>query len=84
MGDMRFIFFLVSKTHPNFLFWMRQVIADLQIGRKMHCFPNGDVRLQYIILHNIGCLTSEQLQISRSAVYCYVAAFHIRAEWREN
>lgn len=75
--------FLISKTHSNFLFWMRQVIADFQIGRKMHRFPNGDVRLQYIILHNVGCLTSEQFQISRSAVYCYVSAFQIRAKWRE-
>lgn len=72
-----------QTTHPNFFFWMWQVIADFQIGRKMHCFPNGDVRLQYIILHDVSCLSSEQFQISRSTVYCYVTAFQIRAKWRE-
>lgn len=70
----------ISTTHSNSFFWMCQTIADFQIGRKMHCLPNSNVHWQYIILHDVGCLSSKQLQISRSTIYRYVTVFQIRTE----
>lgn len=62
-------------AYPNLFIRLRHFAANFQVGREMHCFHNGDERLQFMVLHDVCGLTTETFQHPFASIYRYVTMY---------